>query len=424
MSIRNLTTAAKFLTKRLRPQGSALAGAGCRSMSHYPIDETIFGLTEEQQQLRQTVFNFAQKELAPFAQEIDKQNEFKDLRNFWKKMGDLGLLGPTVKPEYGGLGGTYLDHCVINEEISRASGAISLSYGAHSNLCVNQIHRNGTEEQKQQYLPKLISGEHIGALAMSEAGSGSDVVSMKTKAEKKGDYYVLNGSKFWITNGPDADTYIIYAKTDLSAKPQHGISAFIVERDSPGFSRGPKLDKLGIRGSGTCELVFEDVKVPAKNMLGQLNKGVYVLMSGLDYERLVLAAGPVGLMQAACDVAFEYAHSRKQFNTRIGEFQLLQGKMADMYTTMNACRAYLYSVARSCDMGKANPKDCAGVILYCAEKATQVALDAIQILGGNGYINDYPTGRIMRDAKLYEIGAGTSEVRRMIIGRALNNEYK
>lgn len=423
MSIRNLTTAAKILTKGLRP-GNVLGATGCRSMSHYPIDESIFGLTEEQQQLRQTVFNFAQKELAPFAQEIDKQNEFKDLRHFWKKMGDLGLLGPTVKPEYGGLGGTYLDHCVINEEISRASGAISLSYGAHSNLCVNQIHRNGTEEQKLTYLPKLISGEHIGALAMSETGSGSDVVSMKAKAEKKGDYYVLNGSKFWITNGPDADTYIIYAKTDSSAKPQHGITAFIVERDTPGFSRGPKLDKLGIRGSGTCELIFEDVKVPAKNILGALNKGVYVLMSGLDYERLVLAAGPVGLMQAACDVAFEYAHSRKQFNSRIGEFQLMQGKMADMYTTMNACRAYLYSVARSCDMGKANPKDCAGVILYCAEKATQIGLDAIQILGGNGYINDYPAGRIMRDAKLYEIGAGTSEIRRMIIGRALNNEYK
>lgn len=423
MSIRNLTTAAKFLTKGLRP-GNALAGAGSRSLSHYPIDETIFGLTEEQQQLRQTVFNFAQKELAPFAQEIDKENEFKDLRNFWKKMGNLGILGPTANPEYGGLGGTYLDHCIINEEISRASGAIALSYGAHSNLCVNQIHRNGTEEQKNTYLPKLINGEHMGALAMSEAGSGSDVVSMKTKAEKKGDYYVLNGSKFWITNGPDADTYIIYAKTDQSTKPQHGITAFIVERDTAGFTRGPKLDKLGIRGSGTCELVFEDVKVPEKNILGPLNKGVYVLMSGLDYERLVLAAAPVGLMQAACDVAFDYAHSRKQFNARIGEFQLIQGKMADMYTTMNACRAYLYSVARSCDMGKANAKDCAGVILYCAEKATQVALDAIQILGGNGYINDYPTGRIMRDAKLYEIGAGTSEIRRMLIGRALNNEYK
>lgn len=418
----SLTTVTKYLVNRLNLR-NVLAYNSSRALSHYPIDETLFGLTEEQQQLRQSVFNFAQKELAPFAQQIDKDDDFKDRRSFWKKMGDLGILGPTVKPDYGGLGGTYLDHCIINEELSRASGAVSLSYGAHSNLCVNQIHRNGTEEQKHAYLPKLINGEYIGALAMSESEAGSDVVSMKTRAEKKGDYYVLNGNKFWITNGPDADVYIIYAKTDLSGK-QHGITAFLVERDWPGFSRGPKLDKLGIRGSGTCELIFEDVKVPEKNVLGNLNKGVYVLMSGLDYERLVLAAGPVGLMQAACDVAFQYAHNRKQFNKRIGEFQLIQGKMADMYTTMNACRAYLYSVARSCDMGKANPKDCAGVILYCAEKATQVALDAIQILGGNGYINDYPTGRILRDAKLYEIGAGTSEVRRMIIGRSLNNEYK
>lgn len=375
-------------------------------------------------QLRQTVFNFAQKELAPFAQEIDRNNEFKDLRNFWKKAGNLGLLGITAGTEYGGTGGSYLDHAIVNEEISRASGAISLSYGAHSNLCVNQINRNGTEEQKQKYLPKLCSGEHIGALAMSEAGSGSDVVSMKLKAEKKGDFYVLNGSKFWITNGPDADVLVVYAKTNPAGPPQHGISAFLVERGFEGFSSGPKLDKLGIRGSSTGELIFQDCKVPAANMLGAEGKGVYVLMSGLDYERMVLAGGPVGLMQAACDVAFEYAHSRKQFNQRIGEFQLLQGKMADMLTTLNACRSYLYNVARACDLGKANPKDCAGVILYCAEKATQVGLDAIQILGGNGYINDYPAGRIMRDAKLYEIGAGTSEVRRMIIGRTLNKEYQ
>uniref|UniRef100_A0A336K0R5 Isovaleryl-CoA dehydrogenase, mitochondrial n=1 Tax=Culicoides sonorensis TaxID=179676 RepID=A0A336K0R5_CULSO len=393
------------------------------SSQFYPIDENLFGLSEEQQELREAAFNFAQKELAPFANEIDKNNGWKDLRSFWKKMGEMGFLGPTVKQEYGGLGGTYTDHCIIMEELSRACGAIALSYGAHSNLCVNQIHRNGNEEQKNKYLPKLISGEHMGALAMSEPGSGSDVVSMRLKAEKKGDYFILNGNKFWITNGPDADTLVIYARTNPNVKPQHGITAFIVEKGFDGFSTAQKLDKLGMRGSNTCELLFEDCKVPASNVLGEEGKGVYVLMSGLDYERLVLAAGPVGLMQAACDVAFEYAHIRKQFNQRIGEFQLVQGKMADMYTTLNACRSYLYNVARACDKGKANPKDCAGVILYNAEKATQVALDAIQILGGNGYINDYATGRIMRDAKLYEIGAGTSEVRRMLIGRSLNKEY-
>jgi len=300
-----------------------------------------------------------------------------------------------------------------------------LTYGAHSNLCINQISRNGTEEQKMKYLPKLCSGEHMGALAMSEPGSGSDVVSMKTRADKKGDYYVLNGNKFWITNGPDADVLIIYAKTDPNnSKPQHGITAFLVEKDTPGFSTAQKLDKLGMRGSNTCELVFEDCKVPAKNILGHLNKGVYVLMSGLESERLVLAAGPVGIMQSCCDTAFDYAHTRKQFDQRIGEFQLIQGKMADMYTTMNACRSYLYNVARACDRGHASNKDCAGIILYTAEKATQMALDAIQILGGNGYINDYPTGRYLRDAKLYEIGAGTSEVRRQIIGKSLNYEYR
>ncbi|XP_052750514.1 isovaleryl-CoA dehydrogenase, mitochondrial [Galleria mellonella] len=397
---------------------------GTRCMSHYPIDEYVFGLSTEQQQLRKLVFDFVQKELAPKAADIDRENNFKELRSFWQKLGQLGLLGITASPEYGGTGGKYLDHCIIMEEMSRASGSIALSYGAHSNLCVNQINRNGTPEQKSKYLPKLCSGEHIGALAMSEPGSGSDVVSMKLRAEKKGDYYVLNGNKFWITNAPDADVLVVYAKTDVTAKPQHGITAFIIEKDFPGFSTAQKLDKLGMRGSNTAELVFEDCKVPVTNILGQENKGVYVLMSGLDLERLVLAGGPVGLMQAAIDTAFEYAHTRKQFGQYIGEFQLLQGKMADMYTTLSACRSYLYNVAKACDGGHINSKDCAGVILYCAEKATSVALDAIQILGGNGYINDYPTGRILRDAKLYEIGAGTSEVRRMLIGRALNNEYK
>ncbi|XP_075970836.1 isovaleryl-CoA dehydrogenase, mitochondrial [Anticarsia gemmatalis] len=397
---------------------------GTRSMTHYPIDEHVFGLSSEQQQLRKVVFDFAQKELAPKAAQIDKDNNFPELRDFWKKCGDLGLLGITANPDFGGTGGKYSDHCVIMEELSRAAGGVALSYGAHSNLCVNQINRNGTDEQKSKYLPKLCSGEHVGALAMSEPGSGSDVVSMKLRAEKKGDYYVLNGNKFWITNGPDADVLVVYAKTDTSSKPQHGISAFLIEKGFPGFTTAQKLDKLGMRGSNTCELVFEDCKVPAKNLLGAENKGVYVLMSGLDLERLVLAAGPVGLMQAAIDTAFSYAHTRKQFGQNIGEFQLMQGKMADMYTTLSACRSYLYNVAKACDEGHVNSKDCAGVILYCAEKATQVALDAIQILGGNGYINDYPTGRILRDAKLYEIGAGTSEVRRMLIGRALNSEYK
>ncbi|CAK1552885.1 unnamed protein product [Leptosia nina] len=395
-----------------------------RCMSYYPIDEHIFGLSDEQQQLRKMVFDFAQKELAPKASEIDRENNFKELRDFWKKLGNLGLLGITANPDYGGTGGKYSDHCVIMEELSRASGGIALSYGAHSNLCVNQINRNGTHEQKSKYLPKLCSGEYMGALAMSEPGAGSDVVSMKLRAEKKGDYYILNGSKFWITNGPDADVLVVYAKTDVNTKPQHGITAFLIEKDFPGFSTAQKLDKLGMRGSNTGELVFEDCKVPAENILGELNKGVYVLMSGLDLERLVLAGGPVGLMQAAVDTAFHYAHTRKQFGKNIGEFQLLQGKMADMYTTLSATRCYLYNVAKACDEGHVNSKDCAGVILYSAEKATQIALDAIQILGGNGYINDYPTGRILRDAKLYEIGAGTSEIRRMLIGRALNTEYK
>lgn len=385
----------------------------------------MFGLSEEEQQLRKTVFDFAQKELAPKAGEIDRENNFAEMREFWKKMGHLGLLGITADPEYGGSGMGYFDHCIVMEELSRAAGGIALSYGAHSNLCVNQINRNGTVEQKEKYLPKLCSGEHVGALAMSEPGSGSDVVSMKLKAEKKGDYYVLNGNKFWITNGPDADVLVVYAKTNpTAAKAQHGVTAFLVEKGMEGFSTAQKLDKLGMRGSNTCELIFEDCKVPEKNMLGKKDGGIYVLFSGLDLERLVLAAGPVGLMQAACDVAFEYVHVRKQFNTRIGEFQLMQGKIADMYCDLNACRAYLYAVGRACDRGHFSNKDCAGVILYCAEKATQVCLQAIQCLGGNGYINDYATGRLLRDAKLYEIGAGTSEVRRLVIGRALNFEYK
>ncbi|KZC05088.1 PREDICTED: isovaleryl-CoA dehydrogenase, mitochondrial [Dufourea novaeangliae] len=394
------------------------------SSQYYRIDENMFGLSDQQKQLRHLVFDFAQKELAPKAAEIDRKNNFDDLRLFWRKLGDLGLLGITVHSNYGGTGGTYFDHVIIMEELSRASGSIALSYGAHSNLCINQIHRNGTEEQRHKYLPKLCSGENIGALAMSESGSGSDVVSMKLRAEKKGDYYILNGNKFWITNGPDADTLVVYAKTNPNAdKPQHGVTAFIVEREFEGFSTAQKLDKLGMRGSNTGELVFEDCKVPAKNILGEVNKGIYVLFSGLDLERLVLAAGPLGILQACCDVAFDYAHTRKQFGKRIAEFQLIQGRIANMYTSLSACRSYLYSVARSCDAGHVNRKDCAAVILYTAERATEAALDAIQILGGNGYINDYPTGRLLRDAKLYEIGAGTSEVRRMVISRAISEEY-
>ncbi|KAG5900011.1 hypothetical protein JTB14_009097 [Gonioctena quinquepunctata] len=389
----------------------------------YPVDDHIFGLNDEQIQLRNTILNFAQRELAPIANEIDKKDKFEDLRNFWRKLGDLGAHGITVNGKYGGTDGSYLDHVIITEELSRASAAIGMSYGVHSNLCVNQIHRNGNEQQKEKYLPKLCSGEHIGALAMSESGAGSDVISMKLRAEKKGDYYILNGNKFWITNGPDADILVVYAKTDIKSKPQHGISAFIVEKNYEGFKIGQKLDKLGLKGSTNSELLFEDCKVPKENLLGTENKGVQVLMGGLDLERVVLAAGSLGIMQACCDVAFPYAHVRKQFGTRIGEFQLLQGKMADMYTTVSACRSYLYNVARACDNMKINSKDCAGVILYCAERATQMALDAIQILGGNGYINDYPTGRFLRDAKIFEIGAGTSEIRRLVIGRAINSEY-
>ncbi|XP_076074035.1 isovaleryl-CoA dehydrogenase, mitochondrial-like isoform X2 [Mytilus galloprovincialis] len=393
--------------------------------SYYPVNDSLFGLTEEQKQLRQSVFQFCQKELAPKAQEIDHNNEFKDLRDFWKKCGEMGLLGITAPAKYGGSEMSYLDHCLVMEEMSRASAAIALSYGAFSNLCINQLVRNGTEAQKDKYLPKLIKGEYVGALAMSEANSGSDVVSMKLKAEKKGDHYVLNGNKFWITNGPDADVLVVYAKTDITSdKPQHGITAFLIEKGMPGFSAGPKLDKLGMRGSNTSELIFEDCKVPEENIIGGVGKGVYILMSGLDIERGLGSSGCVGIMQACCDVAFNYAHVREQFGTKIGEFQMIQAKMADMYTTLNASRSYVYNVARALDRGERQPNDCAAVILYTAEAATKTALDAIQILGGNGYINDYPTGRFLRDAKLYEIGAGTSEVRRLIIGRAINAHYK
>jgi len=375
-----------------------------------------FDLGEAAEMIRNSAREFAGNEIAPRAAEIDRDNRFP--RDLWPEMGALGLHGITAPEEYGGLGLGYLCHCVAMEEVSRASASVGLSYGAHSNLCVNQIVRNGNAEQKRRYLPKLISGEHVGALAMSEVGAGSDVVSMTTRAEKRGDRFVLNGAKMWITNGPLADTLVVYAKTDPAAGPR-GLSAFIVERGMSGFAAGPKLDKLGMRGSDTGELIFDDCEVPEENLLGDLGKGVNVLMSGLDYERVVLAAGPLGIMQAALDVVLPYAHQRKQFGKPIGDFQLVQGKLADMYVTMNAARAYVYAVARACDRGETTREDAAGAILYAAERATQVALDAIQILGGNGYVNDYPTGRLLRDAKLYEIGAGTSEIRRMLIGREL-----
>ena len=378
-----------------------------------------FGLGETADMLRDSVAAFAAEKIAPLAAEIDRTDRFP--RQLWPEMGALGLHGITVEEEYGGSGLGYLEHCIAMEEVSRGSGSVGLSYGAHSNLCVNQIRRNGTEAQKRKYLPKLISGEHVGALAMSEPGAGSDVVSMTTKAEKKGDRWVLNGRKFWITNCTEADTFVIYAKTDPSAGPR-GITAFLVEKGFKGFSVAQKLDKLGMRGSPTGELVLEDVEVPEENVLGQLGKGVNVLMSGLDYERAVLAAGPLGLMQAALDVVIPYVHERKQFGQPIGSFQLMQGKLADMYTTTNACRAYVYAVAKACDRGRTTRKDAAGAILYAAEKATQVCLEAIQALGGMGYINESPTGRLLRDAKLYEIGAGTSEIRRWLIGRELFEE--
>jgi isovaleryl-CoA dehydrogenase len=380
-----------------------------------------YGLGETIAILRETVANFAAREITPRAAAIDRDNEFP--HELWRSLGNLGVLGITVEEEYGGTNMGYLAHIVAMEEISRASASVGLSYGAHSNLCVNQLRRNGSEQQKQRYLPKLISGEHVGALAMSEPGAGSDVVNMQLRADRQGDRYVLNGTKMWITNGPDADTLVVYAKTDAAAGAR-GITAFIIEKSFKGFSTAQKLDKLGMRGSNTCELVFQDCEVPAANVLGATGKGVNVLMSGLDYERAVLAAGPLGIMQACLDVVLPYVHERKQFGQAIGEFQLMQGKLADMYTTLSACKSYAYAVGRACDDGKITRKDAAGVILYTAEKATWMALEAIQCLGGVGYTNDYPTGRLLRDAKLYEIGAGTSEIRRMLIGRELFDETK
>ena len=380
-----------------------------------------FGLGETLDLLRASVADFTAKEIAPRAAAIDRANDFP--RDLWPRLGHLGLLGITVEEEYGGAGLGYLAHIVAMEELSRGSASVGLSYGAHSNLCVNQLRRNGSTAQKKRYLPRLISGEHVGALAMSEPGAGSDVMSLQLRAEKKGDRYVLNGGKMWITNGPDADTLVVYAKTDPAAGPR-GITAFIVEKTFKGFTTAQKLDKLGMRGSNTCELVFQDCEVPAENVLGEAGKGAGVLMSGLDYERAVLAAGPLGIMQACLDTVLPYVHDRKQFGQPIGEFQLVQGKLADMYTTMNASRAYVYAVGRACDEGRVTRKDAAGAILHAAENATKLALDTIQVLGGNGYINDYPAGRLLRDAKLYEIGAGTSEIRRWLIGRELFDETK
>ncbi|SEK28219.1 isovaleryl-CoA dehydrogenase [Ectothiorhodospira marina] len=388
-------------------------------MSHHPTLD--FDLGDEINMLRDAVAEFAAAEIAPRAAEIDQNNEFP--QDLWPKLGEMGLLGITVSEEYGGSGMGYLAHMVAMEEISRASASVALSYGAHSNLCVNQIKINGSEEQKQRYLPKLITGEHVGALAMSEPGAGSDVVGMRLRARREGDRYILNGNKMWITNGPEASTYVVYAKTDPDAGPK-GITAFLVEKGTPGFSTAQKLDKLGMRGSNTCELIFDHCEVPAENILGREGEGVKVLMSGLDYERAVLAAGPLGIMAACLDVVLPYVHERKQFNQAIGEFQLMQGKLADMYVGLNASRAYVYSVGRACDRGQTTRKDAAGAILFTAEKATAMALEAIQCLGGNGYINEYPTGRLLRDAKLYEIGAGTSEIRRMLIGRELFKETR
>ena len=385
-------------------------------MNFGPMPDFDDDLGEDIRMLRQSVASFTANEITPRAADIDRDNEFP--ADLWPKLGDLGVLGITVEEEYGGSGLGYLAHVVAMEEISRGSASVGLSYGAHSNLCVNQIRLNGNDEQKSRFLPGLVAGTSIGALAMSEAGSGSDVVSMRLKAEKKGDRYVLNGTKFWITNGPNADVLVVYAKTDPEAGPK-GMTAFLIEKGMKGFSVGPKLDKLGMRGSNTGELIFEDCEVPEENVLGRIGGGVRVLMSGLDYERAVLSAGPLGIMQACLDVVIPYVHERKQFGQAIGEFQLMQGKLADMYVTLGAARAYVYAVARACDRGKVTRKDAAGAILYAAEAATRLSLEAIQTLGGNGYINDYPTGRLLRDAKLYEIGAGTSEIRRMLIGREL-----
>ncbi|BFN33831.1 isovaleryl-CoA dehydrogenase [Vibrio harveyi] len=386
--------------------------------SYTPLN---FGLGETIDMLRDHVNAFATEHIAPIAADIDRDNQFPN--HLWSKLGDMGLLGVTVDEEFGGAGMGYLAHVVAMEEISRASASVALSYGAHSNLCVNQIFRNGSPAQREKYLPKLIDGSHVGALAMSEPNSGSDVVSMQLRAEDKGDHFLMNGNKMWITNGPDADTLVVYAKTDPNGGSR-GITAFIIERDFEGFSHAQKLDKLGMRGSNTCELVFQDCVMPKENILGELNRGVEVLMSGLDYERVVLAAGPLGIMQACMDEVVPYVHDRKQFGKSIGEFQLVQGKLADMYSRMNAAKAYVYAVAAACDRGECTRKDAAGVILYSAELATQMSLDAIQLLGGNGYINEYATGRLLRDAKLYEIGAGTSEIRRMLIGRELFEESR
>lgn len=386
--------------------------------SYTPLN---FGLGETIDMLRDHVNAFATEHIAPIAADIDRDNQFPN--HLWSKFGEMGLLGVTVDEEFGGAGMGYLAHVVAMEEISRASASVALSYGAHSNLCVNQIFRNGSPAQREKYLPKLIDGSHVGALAMSEPNSGSDVVSMQLRAEDKGDHYLMNGNKMWITNGPDADTLVVYAKTDPNSGSR-GITAFIIEREFEGFSHAQKLDKLGMRGSNTCELVFQDCVVPKENVLGELNRGVEVLMSGLDYERVVLAAGPLGIMQACMDEVVPYVHDRKQFGKSIGEFQLVQGKLADMYSRMNAAKAYVYTVAAACDRGECTRKDAAGVILYSAELATHMSLDAIQLLGGNGYINEYATGRLLRDAKLYEIGAGTSEIRRMLIGRELFEESR
>ncbi|HGY9570135.1 TPA: isovaleryl-CoA dehydrogenase [Vibrio harveyi] len=386
--------------------------------SYTPLN---FGLGETIDMLRDHVNAFATEHIAPIAADIDRDNQFPN--HLWSKFGEMGLLGVTVDEEFGGAGMGYLAHVVAMEEISRASASVALSYGAHSNLCVNQIFRNGSPAQREKYLPELIDGSHVGALAMSEPNSGSDVVSMQLRAEDKGDHYLMNGNKMWITNGPDADTLVVYAKTDPNGGSR-GITAFIIEREFEGFSHAQKLDKLGMRGSNTCELVFQDCVVPKENVLGELNRGVEVLMSGLDYERVVLAAGPLGIMQACMDEVVPYVHDRKQFGKSIGEFQLVQGKLADMYSRMNAAKAYVYAVAAACDRGECTRKDAAGVILYSAELATQMSLDAIQLLGGNGYINEYATGRLLRDAKLYEIGAGTSEIRRMLIGRELFEESR
>ena len=388
-------------------------------MIHNEYPSLSFDLGDTADMLRDSVRSFASDKIAPRAAEIDASNEFPI--DLWPQMGELGLHGVTVEEEYGGSNLGYLEHCVAMEEVSRASASVGLSYGAHSNLCVNQIHRNGTAEQKARYLPGLVSGKHVGALAMSEPGAGSDVVGMRTRAEKKGDRYILNGTKMWITNGPVSETFVIYAKTDMEAGPR-GMTAFLVEKGFKGFSQAQKLDKLGMRGSDTCELVFQDCEVPEENVLGEVGKGVNVLMSGLDYERAVLAAGPLGIMQACMDIVVPYVHEREQFGQPIGTFQLMQGKLADMYVTMNACKAYVYAVAQACDRGETTRKDAAGAILYAGEKATWMALEAIQTLGGNGYVNEYPAGRLLRDAKLYEIGAGTSEIRRMLIGRELFEE--